>query len=79
MAGRIDQLAGVTPMGAPERWAPAPSLGIGPPSWPRGIRQLAASGGPKCPSPTKCQKSVNSEAHLLWEKCRARAISIVAP
>jgi hypothetical protein len=35
--------------------------------------------GQNFPSPTKCQKSVNSEAHLLWEKCRARTTSIVAP
>ena len=40
-------------------------------SW-RGIRQLAATGGPKFPSPTFVKKMVNSEAHLLWEKDRAR-------
>jgi len=47
--------------------------------WAERIDQLAATGGPKFPSPAECQKSVNSEAHLLWEKRRARTTSIVAP
>ena len=76
----------LSPSDGPAHLPPAPGPGRCPPnprgrlargwkkkltSW-RRIDQLAVTGGPKFASPTFVKKMVNSEAHLLWEKNRAR-------
>ena len=65
LAGRVDQLAGRVDQLVERDGQLMGGDGTK-------IRQLAAAGGPKFPSPTFVKKMVNSEAHLLWGKTRAR-------